>query len=244
MMVHVVLGMHKSGTTLVSQMLHQSGIAMVEEADASTSYDDGNQWEREATKMVNHSLLGSAGLYSLHATRRGATAPDDATAARMRAIVAECSARHADWGFKDPRTCLTYADWARVLPPHRIIVVYRRPEEAWTHYWNSTRGSRRLTVLREFLPRWCEYNAAILRALETTSMPSIVLHYSRLMDDDREFARLRDFLGRDLSDQRRPGMRRSRPRPSVSYALARGLHRLGGGADPAAIVAGLDRRRG
>jgi hypothetical protein len=243
-MVHVVLGMHKSGTTLVSQMLHQSGIAMVEEVDVATGYDDGNQWEREATKAANHALLGSAGRYSLHATGRGRPAADEATAARMRAIVAECSARHADWGFKDPRTCLTYADWARVLPPHRIIVVYRRPEEAWTHYWNSTRGSRRLTVLREFLPRWCEYNAAILAALETTPMPWIVLHYSRLMEDDREFDRLRTFLGRDLSDQRRPDMRRSRPRPSRAYALARGLHRLRGGADPARIVAGLERRCG
>ena len=94
-MVHVVLGMHKSGTTLVSQMLHQSGIAMVEEADAAAGYDDGNQWEREATKLVNHTLLGSAGLYSLRATR-GTTVPDGATVASMRAIVDQCSARHAD----------------------------------------------------------------------------------------------------------------------------------------------------
>jgi hypothetical protein len=243
-MVHVVLGMHKSGTTLVAQMLHQSGIAMVEEADATIGYDDGNQWEREATKHVNHMLLGSAGLYSLHARRCGPLRTTDEAAARMRSIVEECSARHADWGFKDPRTCLTYDAWSGALPPHRLIVVYRRPEEAWTHYWNSTRGSRRLTVLREFLPRWCEYNAAILRTLETTSVPSIVLHYSRLMDDDHEFDRLQAFLGRDLSDQRRPGMRRSRPRPSVSYALACGLHRLRGGAEPAAIVAGLEHRAG
>lgn len=243
-MVHIVLGMHKSGTTLVTQMLHQSGIAMVEAADATVGYDAGNQWEREATKQVNHSLLGSAGLYSLRARRRGPLRVTDETAAGMRSIVAECSARHADWGFKDPRTCLTYDAWARELPPHRLIVVYRRPEEAWTHYWNSTRGSRRLTVLREFLPRWCEYNAAILRTLETTSLPSIVLHYSRLMDDEREFDRLQAFLGRDLSDQRRPGMRRSRPRPSVSYALAGGLHRLRGGVEPAAIVAGLERHGG
>jgi hypothetical protein len=243
-MIHVVLGMHKSGTTLVSQLLHQSGIAMVEEADAARGYDEGNQWERTATKLANHDLLGTLGLYSLRACRRGPVAPPDETTARMRAIVAECSARHADWGFKDPRTCLTYDAWARVLPPHRLIVVYRRPEEAWAHYWNSTRGPRRLTVLREFLPRWCEYNAAILRTLETAAAPAIVLHYTRLMEDDRELARLGAFVGRSLSDQRRPAMRRSRPRPSPAHAVAHGLHRLRGGIAPRTIVEALERRCG
>lgn len=243
-MIHVVLGMHKSGTTLVSQLLHRSGIPMVEEVDSARGYDEGNQWERSATKMVNHALLGTLGRYSLRAHRRGPLRVTEETTARMQAIVAECSARHADWGFKDPRTCLTYDAWAGLLPPHRLIVVYRRPEEAWAHYWNSTRGPRRLTVLREFLPRWCEYNAAILRTLETATAPAIVLHYTRLMDDDRELARLGDFVGRNLSDQRRPGMRRSRPRPSPAHVVAHGLHRLRGGVAPRTIVEALERRCG
>lgn len=218
-MIHVVLGMHKSGTTLVSQILHHSGITMVEAVDESISYDAGNQWEREATKAVNHALLGSEGRYSLEARRRGPIVASPDIHKRMEGIIATCGERGADWGFKDPRTCLTYDAWAGVLPEHRITVVYRRPEEAWAHYWASTKGRRRLKVFREFLPCWCEYNAAILDVLRTTAMPWIVVCYSRLMERDDAFRRLEAFVGRPLADRRQPSMRRSVGRP-ISYACA------------------------
>ena len=223
-MIHVVLGMHKSGTTLVSQLLHHAGIAMVEREDASTGYDAGNQWEREETKSVNHALLGSAGRYSLQTRRDGPLAMTPALRSRMRSIVDDCCARHGDWGFKDPRTCLTYDAWADVLPAHRITVVWRRPEEAWAHYWASTTGRRRLTVFRDFLPCWCDYNAAILDALKTTTMPWLVVPYTRLMESDAEFRRLETFVGRGLADRRQPGLRRSRPARGGVYRWARAWH--------------------
>jgi hypothetical protein len=239
-MIHVVLGMHKSGTTLVSQILHHSGIVMVEEVDESTGYDEGNQWEREVTKSVNHALLGSEGLYSLHTRRRGplGTTPD--VQRRMAEIISSCSARHTDWGFKDPRTCLTYEAWAPMLPEHAITVVYRRPEEAWAHYWASTRGRRRLTVFHEFLPAWCEYNAAIVALLQTASTPWIVLPYTRLMESDTEFRRLEAFIGRPVADRRQPGMRRSHAARSAAYVTARAWHACRTGMHPETIVAALD----
>lgn len=239
-MIHVVLGMHKSGTTLVSQILHHSGIAMVEEVDETTGYDEGNQWEREATKSVNHALLGSEGLYSLHVRRRGPLASTPNLRSRMAEIIACCSARHADWGFKDPRTCLTYDEWARVLPEHTITVVYRRPEEAWAHYWASTRGRRRVTVFQEFLSAWCEYNAAIVEILRARSTPWIVLPYTRLMESDAEVRRLEAFIGRPLADRRQPGMRRSRASRGASYGVARVWHACRGGMAPETIATALD----
>jgi hypothetical protein len=241
-MIHVVLGMHKSGTTLVSELLHHAGIDMVDAADTATGYDDGNKWERDSTKQVNHAILGSAGAYSLETVgyqRRFGPAEQG----RMRDVIAACSARHPDWGFKDPRTCLTYDLWAGELPPHRIIAVFRRPEEAWAHYWASTAGRRRLTVFRHCLARWCDSNVAILAALDRTSLPFIVIDYARLMTEPAEYARLERFVGRPLIDRRDPRMRRSRATRSVGYRLARAWHRLRGGASPEAITAGLDALR-
>jgi len=34
--------MHKSGTSLVAELLHHAGIAMVDEVDSQGGYDDGN----------------------------------------------------------------------------------------------------------------------------------------------------------------------------------------------------------
>ena len=241
-MIHVVLGMHKSGTTLVSELLHHAGIDMVDAADPATGYDDGNKWERDSTKQVNHAILGSAGAFSLETLGRrlqfGA-----AERARMREAIAACTPRHAEWGFKDPRTCLTYHLWAGELPPHRIVAVFRRPEEAWAHYWASSTGRRRLTVFRNCLAQWCGYNAAILSALDRTTQPFIVIDYARLMTDPAELARLEQFVDPPLVDRRDPRMRRSRAQRSVDYRVARAWHRLWGGASPEAITDRLEALR-
>ena len=55
-MNYVVLGMHKSGTTLVSQMLHQSGINMGD-FDPLVSYDRGNQYERESALQLDMDIM-------------------------------------------------------------------------------------------------------------------------------------------------------------------------------------------
>lgn len=241
-MIHVVLGMHKSGTTLVSELLHHAGIDMVDTANPETGYDDGNKWERESTKQVNHAILGSAGAFSLETSGR-VRRFGEAERARMQEVIATCSARHPDWGFKDPRTCLTYDLWAGALPAHRIVAVFRRPEEAWAHYWASSASRRRLTVFRHCLPRWCDSNAAILSALDRTTLPFIVIDYARLMTDPAELARLERFVERPLIDRRDPRMRRSRATRSVGYRAARAWHRLQGGASPEAIADRLDALR-
>jgi hypothetical protein len=241
-MIHVVLGMHKSGTTLVSELLHHAGIAMVDDVDPQGGYDDGNKWERKATRDLNQEILGSAGAFSLdnQGDRRRFGEPERR---RMRDIIAACSARHADWGFKDPRSCLTYDLWATELPTHRVIAVYRRPEEAWAHYWRSASVRRRLKAVRRCLPQWCTHNSAILAALDRTPQPFLVLDYARLMDDPSELARLERFVDRPLVDRRDPRMRRSRSTRSGGYLAARAWHRLRGGASPEAIAAQLDTLR-
>ena len=235
-MVCVVLGMHKSGTTLVAELLHRSGIPMLDGTDPAAGYDDGNKWERESTKAINHEILGSAGAYSLAVTRRGRGRPP---LDRMRALVGELSQPHTDWGFKDPRTCLTYDAWATVLPAHHIVAVYREPATVWTHYWRSATGGRSLVVLRDCLRSWCTYNTAILDILARTTVPFIVIDYAELMGGDTEFGRLQQFIGRPLTDPRDPRMNRSRPAEGGLYRFARGLHLLAGGPRPETIAARL-----
>ena len=161
----------------------------------------------------------------------------------MRDLIAACSARQTDWGFKDPRSCLTYDLWATELPAHRLIAVFRRPEEAWAHYWRAASFRRRLKALRHGLPQWCAHNSAILTALDRTAQPFLVLDYARLMDGPAELARLERFVGRPLVDRRDPRMRRSRATRSAGYLAARAWHRLWGGPSPEAIAARLDALR-
>lgn len=204
----VVLGMHKSGTTLVAQMLHRSGIAMVDDEQAG-GYDDGNHFERASTNALNKSLLGRSGGNSLRTFRPlGA----EEVTAKLRAealdLVGGLERRAEPWGFKDPRSCLTYPVWKQVLPAHRIICVYRSPAEVHAHYTrkkslDTTRGIRTLRA-------WYEYNQGMLQAFEQAPAANrLLVDYATLMQNSGELTRLSEFVGLEMRDERVASLRRA-----------------------------------
>lgn len=228
-MIVVVLGMHKSGTTLVAETLHHSGIHMADVPD-HLGYDESNKFERHEAQRINRRLLvpamiptwhgfrvRNAGLdragYEINADsvaivlrrrlRRRLAAADPAP---VRELVAEVGAAHPDWGFKDPRTCMTYEYWERSLPAHRIVAVYRPFAEVLLRYkvaWTSP--VRLLRVARS----WIVHNEMLARHLERSD-DAIVLRYDELMGSDAELARLADHLGVEIVDRRRADLYRAR----------------------------------
>ncbi len=57
-MIYIVLGCHKSGTTLIARTLHESGIAMVGDDDAQGDYDQSGFYERLRWVELNQHILG------------------------------------------------------------------------------------------------------------------------------------------------------------------------------------------
>lgn len=212
-MIHVVLGMHKSGTTLISECLHHSGIAMVEAVHEEAGYDTGQKWEREATKALNQRMLGTGRAHSLAVGGAEVKVADTGTQHEMHSLLGVLSQAHPAWGFKDPRTCLTYEAWARVLPPHKIVGVYRDPQSVLDHYRKQAAADSRAFDARLVITRWCEYNLAIVRALQGAGRSGLLICYDDFMRDGSEFMRLQAFLGRPLIDRRQVHLQRSRPAP-------------------------------
>ena len=231
-MIYVVLGMHKSGTTLVSQILHHSGVNMGGvEIETGRSYDEGNKYERDVTKAVNQAILGYPAKYSLDIVplERPPTAGSDIRA-EMRTIVGECNAAYADWGFKDPRTYLTYPIWEEELREHRVIVVVRQPDEMWRRY----RPRNPILIpyrACQLIKRWCECYGGILDYLENTRALSVVLDYRRLMTTNAEFERLENFMGVKLKDQRQSTLYRGRSKTYPALRLAQRLVKRWTGTD-------------
>ncbi|MCP4574623.1 MAG: hypothetical protein GY838_19920 [bacterium] len=220
-MIYVVLGMHKSGTTLVSQIMHESGINMDDQIDAHVTYDAGNKYERQSVLHLNMKIIGATD-YRIVDISKPVGGVSDEQAAEVREIIGQCNRRHDEWGFKDPRTCLTYMDWAEHLPPHRIIAVYRHPSEIWPRFWFHPlrRFLQNFPRAVSFLRRWHEHNQSIVEILRSTSMEHIVLDYRNLMTEDGEFNRLQEFVGRELEDRRRPDLYRSRQRQYLHLRAA------------------------
>lgn len=220
-MIYVVLGMHKSGTTLVSQILHHSGINMGE-FDDSVSYDKGNKFERQNVLALDMEIMGADDdrLLDLPGGAVPELKPEQRT--RMREIIQTCRKAHPDWGFKDPRATLLYTLWAEELPEHKIIAVFRDPMQVWPRFrWQGRRGY--FTNFRgayNYLLRWYEHNIRIHDLVRAGTVDSIVLDYHELMSGPDEFKRLVDFIGRDLVDRRQPELYRSKDSNDIYIRLA------------------------
>ena len=209
-MIYVVLGMHKSGTTLVSQTLHRSGIDMGDGFEEAGSYDTGNQWERREAFLVNLDLVGcdETEYYSLDHYRGVEGELPKAQEAAMNQMIQQCESRGGDWGFKEPLTCLTYPLWGRVLPPHKIVAVYRSPLEVINHYKAMP---RRPDLAWRGLRAWSNYNQGVISAVRASGVDALTVRYEELMRGPDDFRRLGDFVGRDLVDARIPGQYRAVP---------------------------------
>lgn len=213
-MIYVILGMHKSGTTLVSQILHHSGINMGDHFDTHISYDRGNKYEREATLALNMEILG------LKHMTRGASInldlskikPTEDQKSRMREIIQSCNKAYVNWGFKDPRTALVYPFWAAELPEHKIITIYRTPGEIWPRfrYEGRRQAFKNPYNAWKFIRGWCQYNTNVLNYLENTPKDYLILNYREFMASDVEFNRLQEFVGQKLTDQREKKLYRNR----------------------------------
>jgi len=124
---YVVMGMHRTGTTFLTQCLERSGVAMGGSKDKYR--------ENPAFSLINRTILNAAGggwesgvvPLPLENVLKQQGKFDD----RIKATIAHHK-KHL-WGFKDPRTALTI----RLLMPHILEVdddpflycCFRRPEK-------------------------------------------------------------------------------------------------------------------
>lgn len=209
-MIYLVLGYHKSGTTLVSQMLHRSGINMVEH-ESSASYAQGNQYELEQARDINNALLDCAGMLSFEISPDTRLRESPELDAEIVQLIQRRSAAHRDWGMKDPRLLLTYDVWRRHLPPHRIIFIYRDYRHVLSHYKARGKVSMNGSLKADsdfwrVLQTWQAYNERFIQDVRSTNQNHVILNYHALMTEAVEMDRLSEFVGQPLVDTRDPSL--------------------------------------
>lgn len=210
-MIYVIFGLHKSGTTLTARLLHEAGIDMGPETHGD-SYDAGDLFERPQTKAINKQLLGVEHDKWLRTYPHHSLCVDPDLRSCANRLVDRLAVTGGDWGFKDPRTVLTYGFWAEVLPPHKVIAIYREPSALWprTRRPFGRKWHQNPRRAYELVARWLEHNGRMGAIVRRNPESSLLLSYDRLMDDPAELDRLRAFVERPLPDRREPGLRRGR----------------------------------
>lgn len=129
----VVLGMHRSGTSLVSSMLHKMGVNM---GEVLIPPDDNNlhgYWEDDAVLVLNKAILASLDSdWRKIVTRKQIESARKKYLPKLKKFVAAKETKDISrllWGFKDPRTCLTIWLWHDVLTAPRYVIVRRQKRD-------------------------------------------------------------------------------------------------------------------
>ncbi len=202
-MIYVVLGMHKSGTSLVAETLHKSGINMVELPEEYQDYKHGLKHERQSTCKINKEILDDDSGYSIHNVPDQPLAPS--VKKKMEEVVAACSIEGESWGFKDPRTCLTYHYWQEILPAHKVIAIYRNPAQVVSHVFAGCRRPDK-KLIRGFksISEWKTYNQMLLDIIRSKdATDALLLNYEDFMSSQHAIDKLSEFTGKPISDARK-----------------------------------------
>ena len=166
---------------MIAKLLHQCGLYLGEEKDmvpATPDNPDGH-WEHTDIVHLNDELLGLWGGGWDRPPQFPADWHKQPKCKRIRdkarALIATFAARPA-WGWKDPRTTLTFPFWNDLLPELKAVVCLRNPLEV-----ARSLNRRRLCSYALGLDLWNVYTKSIL----TTTSPEkrIVTHYAAYFDN-------------------------------------------------------------
>ena len=237
----LVLGMHKSGTTLVAEMLHHSGIKMIED-DKAGGYDEGNKYERLSTNLFHKKLLRCENIKSIYLRDiLDASSVEPDLWREGREIISSIQSRNKDWGFKEPRTLLAFDFWREVLPEFRVLCVFRDPVIVHKHYTKKKTkfSGKGVAALRAY----AAYNRKMIQVLESKNIDGLAIEYSELMQGDKEIRKIEKFLNRKMVDRRNRNLYRSRGDKTCSYKLAAFVAKHAFGADAERIFSKLQDLR-
>jgi hypothetical protein len=191
-----IAGMHRSGTSMITRGLHDSGLHLIgdDEAELISAAEDNPEgfWENKAIVACNDDLLEAAGGSWDDPPALPPLAVDDPRVAHLAPAATDALAtlrQHEHWGFKDPRVCLTASYWLDLQPDLKFIICVRHPLEVALSLKRRNQNSYSLG-----LSLWELYYATVLDQVPEDRR--IVTHYDMFFRDPAgELGRLCDFAG-------------------------------------------------
>ena len=189
------LGMHRSGTSLVSRMLGLLGVRLGPDERVLTAGGDNPKgyWEHRSFVDLNDDILARFGGRWDEAPAFPPSWPRDPRIQDLREkarnLLKEDFAEEPLWGWKDPRTCLTLPFWQDLIGPMRYVMCVRNPCAVVASL------TRRNGMSSEDAERlWLTHVQASLA--HTSGQPRLFVFYEDVIDDwPLELRRMATFIG-------------------------------------------------
>jgi hypothetical protein len=185
-----VVGMHRSGSSLVTRMLAELGVDLGPQSsmfDPDPIDNPAGYFEQKQVVELDDQLLGALGGHASEPPiiRLGWELSDELKqpARDARVLLATLFSREP-WGFKDPRASLLLPFWRTVEPRLRVIICVRNPLEV------AQSMARRDDPypLEHWLENWRRHTDAAFAGSADTQR--IVVLYEDLLEAPLQTARL------------------------------------------------------
>jgi len=190
-----IAGAHRSGTSMLTRLLHRSGLDLGPENDLMPAASDNPDgfWENLRFVQLNDEVLNAVGAaWDLPPWEKETF--DGASLQPLRAkakLLIERLSEKAVWGWKDPRNCLTLPFWQSLLPGLKTIIIIRNPLEV-AYSMHKRNGTSYALGLR----LWEIYNRHLLA--ETSPAERIIAHYQTFFEEpEAELRKIANFIGLD-----------------------------------------------
>lgn len=223
----IVAGMHRSGTSLITNWLCHCGLQVGENlVGASASNMDGHYEDVEFLK-IHEEILADNSLPTTGLVYNKKISISEYQLEKLKVIIRIKDQLFDQWGWKEPRTCLFLDTYKELLPQAKYLIIIRDYKavvssllkrdfaeienryllrSSFTRFkWKYLKRSRKKKLLYQvnaenYLKVWIDYNEHILRALcELPVEDYIAINYSLLEKaDEKVFSLLTNKWGFNL----------------------------------------------
>jgi hypothetical protein len=216
----VIAGMHRSGTSLVTQWLNKCHLNIGDNLLGSGIGNEDGHFEDVDFYRYHEDVLQDNHLSTLGYVNQPVNSLSYYQEEKLKSITSLKSKIHEQWGWKDPRTCLFLTHYRKLLPDAYYLVVlrdykavvnsliirdFKQLESDLVHGWFSKliwRGFKRAQKERKlyedlssfYLNIWITYSNELLKHMQTIPREKfIAVNYNLLNSSDKEaFSILKD----------------------------------------------------
>ena len=214
--VLVIVGMHRSGTSLITNWLEKCGLHIGERLVAAAPSNIDGHFEDVEFKTIHEEALVSKNLPASGLVEEEAHHIDLSVyqKEKLKGIINVKNRLYEQWGWKDPRTCLFLNNYRQLLPGSKYLIIIRDYQSVinsllkrdfadidrahlsrkwpsrviWT-YLRKSRNKERYyrNNTDHYLKVWMAYNEEILSAVK--KMPPedyLAVNYEVLVSKDAE----------------------------------------------------------
>ena len=219
----IVMGMHRSGTSLVARVLQHAGVHLGTDTNVHDESDFFREQNKRIFQLAHADWDWPAGMQALLEDAETREALEEELRAacggsgargflgwRRWLAARELGAQTDPWGWKDPRNTYTLPLWRRIFPEARVVNVYRdgvdvaaslvaRERKRSGRLANPIRSSRCLHPERAF-ELWAEYVETSLQVTEDLGPRQVRdVRYEALMEKpETQVRELASFAGVEL----------------------------------------------